>query len=186
MKKAVTIVAAGLAGLLGFSTIAVAEVLPERETWSFGARDLTAVDRDPDTTEYNWGTVVYDENDQRVIDAALFADTFTYELTDGEYKAVKKALQTKDDIDLTVHEVLPLVFDGYKGGELDVEFEWPTDYSLIETNGTVAVYIAIEGQGTYIVKGYVTKEGTIRFHIDADCAAAIANGKAYVAIISAA
>jgi hypothetical protein len=189
MKKSVTIVAASLAGLLGFGTAFGANVI---YNGSKRLIDATAVTLTSDGAKYEDGsdsvTVVNSLND----DADGQYETALGLIDDFDPAGISQDLQDKIcdalDVDTAVyHESVPLVIKGYTGGELDFVIETATDYNYLDVHVVQILIYAPDENGNlvpFLVEGIVDDMGKIQFHVNKECAAALARGAGFACIYS--
>jgi hypothetical protein len=194
MKKSVTIVAAVMAGVVGFGGTAFAT---DHLNWipSRTVRDMTTVattaatfvadngSDNPEADSYaKLMTEQYNDEYQAAVD---FANTFDVNNIDDAADAA--IFNIIDGEEAVCHEVVPFVFSSYDGGALNVKATFPTDYNYLLCT-KVAVLISVKNGDeitNYVVEGTITDQGVVQFHIDGNCAAAVADGTAFIAIFSA-
>jgi hypothetical protein len=190
MKKSVTIVAAALSGLLGFGGVALAagpyRVYPSKafvNLFKFELGHYTGNDN-PDADP--WAKLITNPSNEDYQAAADFATSFdATALDDATNAAVFNIIEGDEAV---CHEVVPLVFTEYDGGALNVRATFPTDFNYLLVNRVAVLISVMDADGgvtNYVVQGDVTDQGVVVFHINADCAKAIAEGTAYIAIFSA-
>jgi hypothetical protein len=190
MKKSVTIVAAAMAGLLGFGGVALADgpypVFPSRTIFDLYSFELghNTINENPDAD--SWAKLVTDQSNEDYQAAVTLLNTFDASaIDDATNAAIFNIVEGEDAV---CHEIVPLVFAEYDGGALNVRATFPTDFNYLLVT-KVAVLISVQNaDGTvsnYVVQGEVTDQGVVVFHINAECAKAIADGTAYIAVFSA-
>jgi hypothetical protein len=190
MKKSVTIVAAAMAGLLGFGSVAVAWPVSQMsprlvDMFKFEA----AVDHGITTEDVafdGWAKLNTNPADEDYQAAVAYLDKFDANAIDDATNAA--IFNIIDGDGATCHEIIPLVFAEYDGGALNVKATFPTDYEYLLCTKVAVLISVMDADGnvtTYVVEGTITDQGVVQFHINAECAAAIADGTAYIAIFSA-
>jgi hypothetical protein len=190
MKKSVTIVAAAMAGLLGFGGVAIAEEYVKKnpsptfaDLFNFEVVRYTGNDN-PDADA--WAKLVTNGADEDYQAAAAYADTFDASaLDDATNAAIFNVVEGDEAV---CHEIVPLVFAEYGGGALNVKATFPTDFNYLLCTKVAVLISVMDADGNvtnYVVEGTVTDQGVVQFHINAECAAAVADGTAYIAIFSA-
>ena len=193
MKKSVTIVAAALAGTLGFAGTALAvgpyPVYPSPDFtkfWSIWTIGSYTGNDNPDADPY--AVIVGDLTNEQYQEAAALADNFDASaISAADNAAIFAAIDAEKSEEAVCHEVIPLVIKDYPGGALNFKVSFPVDYKYLLCEH-VGIYISVEtadGVKTYVVQGSVTDQGVIQFHLNAEASAAIANGTAYMAVFSA-
>ena len=194
MKKSVTIVAAALAGTLGFAGTAMAygpyPVYPSPDFtkfWSVWTIGHYEGNDNPDADRY--AVIVGDLTNEQYQEAAALADTFdATTINDADNAAIFKAIDADETEEAVCHEVIPLVIKDYAGGALNFKVTFPVDYKylLCEHVGIYINVTDVDGNvKTYVVQGSVTDQGVIQFHLNAEASEAVAKGTAYIAVFSA-
>lgn len=201
MKKSVTIVSAALAGLLGFSSVAVAapnwlytpsktaEALTKLSVLTDGDAGSTSEDlKGDDVAAHNpKADVLIVTSGDKYQDALELAEGWS--ASSVSTADMDKILAATESDTATAHEVLPLVLDDYDGGGLNFKAEFPTDYNYFLINHVGVLISVLDPETntttTYVVAGEITDQGLVLFHVNEDCAKAIDAGVAFMAIFSA-
>jgi hypothetical protein len=190
MKKSVTIVAAAMAGMLGFGGVALAAgpypVIPSPTIRDMTFFTLATYEGNDNPDADPWAKLETNASVQSYKDAVAYADTFDIDNVDDEANAAIFNIIEGDNA--VCHEIVPLVFSEYDGGALNVRATFPTDFNYLLVK-KVAVFISVLNANNevvnYVVQGEVTDQGVVVFHINGECAEAVANGTAYIGVFSA-